>query len=77
MIFMSPRAEIMLFIVHLGINVSSSVHNCGCVVFLSFCLSFFFPIPGYNLSGIASHIATQIIEVCDASSTARAKIAMH
>ena len=28
---------------------------------------------GYKLSGIASHIATQIIEVCDACSTARAK----
>ena len=28
---------------------------------------------GYNLSGIASHFATQVVHVCDASLTARAK----
>ena len=28
---------------------------------------------GYNLSEIASYVATQIFKVCDASSTARAK----
>ena len=29
---MAPRTVIMLAIVHLGLNVSSSAHNCGCVV---------------------------------------------
>ena len=29
---MALGTVIMLYIVHLGLNVSSSVHNCGCVI---------------------------------------------
>ena len=29
---MAPKSVIMHAIVHLGLNVSSSAHNCGCVV---------------------------------------------
>ena len=30
--FMTSRSEIVLYIVHLGLNVSSSAYNCGYVV---------------------------------------------
>ena len=30
--FMTSRSKIVLYIMHLGLNVSSSAYNCGCVV---------------------------------------------
>ena len=29
---MTPRSEIIIIIMHLGLNVNSSAHNCGCMV---------------------------------------------
>ena len=29
---MAPGSEVMFVIVHLGLYVNSSAHNCGCVV---------------------------------------------